>query len=34
MSLLPEKYAQVATTDLSFEVKESGTNDFTIELKD
>jgi len=34
MSLLPEKYAQVSTTDLSFEVKESGTNDFTIELKD
>jgi hypothetical protein len=34
MSLLPEKYSQAASTDLSFEVKESGTNDFTIELKD
>ena len=32
LSLLPEKYAQAATTDLSFEVKSSGTNDFTIEL--
>ncbi len=34
MSLLPEKYSQAATTDLSFEVKASGTNDIPIELKD
>jgi hypothetical protein len=33
-SLLPEKYAQGATTDLSFEVKATGTNNFPIELKD
>jgi hypothetical protein len=33
-SLLPEKYSQAASTDLSYEVKESGTNDFNIELKD
>jgi hypothetical protein len=34
MSLLPDKYSQASTSDLAYEVKESGTNDFTIELKD
>jgi hypothetical protein len=34
MSLLPEKYAQASTSDLSFEVTTTGPNDFTIELKD
>jgi hypothetical protein len=33
-SLLPEKYSQASSSDLSFEVKAAGTNDFTIELKD
>lgn len=33
-SLLPEQYAEAKTSGLSFEVKASGTNDFTIELKD
>jgi hypothetical protein len=34
MSLLPEKYGSAGTSGLSYEVKSSGTNDFTIELKD
>lgn len=34
MSLLPEKYSQAGTTTLQYEVKDSGTNDFTIELTD
>jgi hypothetical protein len=34
LSLLPEHYADVETSGLSFEVKPSGSNDFTIELKD
>lgn len=34
MSLLPDMYADAATSGLSFDVKESGTNDFTIDLKD
>jgi len=33
-SLLPEKYAQAATSTLSFEVKSPGPNDFTIKLED
>lgn len=33
-SLLPDKYSKAATSGLSFEVKATGTNDFTIELSD
>jgi hypothetical protein len=33
-SLLPEHYGEAATSGLSFEVKASGPNDFTIDLKD
>jgi hypothetical protein len=34
LSLLPDRYSQAATSGLSYEVKPTGTNDFTIELKD
>jgi hypothetical protein len=33
-SLIPERYANASTTDITREVKPSGTNDFPIELKD
>lgn len=33
-SVIPSKYANAATSGLEFEIKTSGTNDFTIELKD
>jgi hypothetical protein len=33
-SLIPSKYANAATSGLEFEVKASGSNDFTIDLKD
>jgi hypothetical protein len=34
MSLLPDHYAEAATSGLTYEVKPTGTNDFTIDLKD
>jgi len=34
LSLIPERYANASTTDISLQVKPSGTNDFPIELKD
>ena len=32
--LVPQKYSSIATSGLTAEVKESGSNDFTFELKD
>jgi hypothetical protein len=34
LSLIPERYGNAATSDITLQVKPSGTNDFPIELKD